>query len=162
MKKDVSMLDAAYEIVTEEGTDMSFQALFAKVAEKLEMDENDRARNISEFYTGLTLDGRFVAVIAGNGEYNWDLRTRHTYNKSHVDLSEAYDSVSSNSGIEAEDKEEQKEFDKSIGADDDDDSDGDDDDEGEEGGEGGDFGGSGIKEEDVGIFVNGKKDFGGF
>ena len=42
---------------------------------------------VSQFYSNLSLDNRFTMVEDGK----WDLRSRHTYNETHKDLSEILD-----------------------------------------------------------------------
>lgn len=97
MKQNKSMVQAAYEIVSEHGKEMTFADLFAAIKKELEISdeiplgktESEADRRIGEFYTELTLDGRFVPL----GNNTWDLRSRHTYEKVHIDVNDVYTDV---------------------------------------------------------------------
>src|SRR5574344_1156667 len=100
MKTTESMIDAAYEILDKKGVEITFNDLFNTVCELLEMNQEERENFISQFYTSLTLDGRFVTL----GENVWDLRVRHTFDKVHIDMNDVYKEVEEES--EEEDEEE--------------------------------------------------------
>ena len=53
------------------------------------------------------LDGRFVTL----GENQWDLRSRHTFDKVHIDMRDVYSDVETSDDDEEED-EEDKEYNK--------------------------------------------------
>lgn len=106
-----SMIDVAYEIVKEGQKVYSFKELYDEVAVTLDMADDLKMRNIGEFYTELTIDGRFVAL----GDNTWDLRERHTYEKSHDEsINEVYNDVDDDSGADEEDKEEEKAYNAEI------------------------------------------------
>lgn len=106
-----SMIDAAYEIVKGENKIFTFKELYDHVAVILDMDDEKKLKNIGEFYTELTIDGRFVAL----GDNTWDLRERHTYEKSHDEsINEVYNDVEDDSGADEEDKQEEKEYNAEI------------------------------------------------
>ncbi len=86
MKKDKCMLDVAYEIVTENQSPIAFMDLVNRVAEKLEMTDEEKLARLGAFYTDLSFDGRFVALT----DNTWDLRLRHTYEKVHIKVDEVY------------------------------------------------------------------------
>ncbi len=86
MRKDKSMLDEAYDIVTENGQPMVFADLVSEVAANLEMSDEEKLSRLGAFYTDLSLDGRFVALT----DNTWDLRIRHTYDKVHINVNEVY------------------------------------------------------------------------
>lgn len=86
MRKDKSMLDEAFDIVTENGTPIVFIELVNRVAANLEMTESEKLARLGSFYTDLSLDGRFVALT----DNTWDLRIRHTYDKVHINVNEVY------------------------------------------------------------------------
>ena len=105
------MIDVAYEIVKEGQKVYSFKELYDEVAVTLDMADDLKMRNIGEFYTELTIDGRFVAL----GDNTWDLRERHTYEKSHDEsINEVYNDVDDDSGADEEDKEEEKAYNAEI------------------------------------------------
>lgn len=84
--KNESMVDVAYDIITENHRIMNFQELYSEVALKLGFSDEEKLDKISKFYTNLSLDGRFVTL--GNNE--WDLRTNQTYDKTHIDVNDVY------------------------------------------------------------------------
>ena len=85
-KKNESMVDVAYDVITENHRIMNFQELYSEVALKLGFSDEEKLDKISKFYTNLSLDGRFVTL--GNNE--WDLRTNQTYDKTHIDVNDVY------------------------------------------------------------------------
>ena len=100
-----SMLDVAYTIMSKAKKEMTFQDLYEQIAKELTMNDDEKKSHLGEFYTELTLDGRFVA-LTDNG---WDLRARHTYDKVHIDVNDVYSDVEEGDEDE-EDEEEEKEF----------------------------------------------------
>jgi DNA-directed RNA polymerase subunit delta len=109
MEKNISMLDVALKILTDAKTSLPFRELYDKIAEELKMTDSEKKENIGIFYTYLTLDGHFVALT----DNHWDLRSRHTFDKVHIDVRDVYSEVNTESGDE-EDKDEQKEYDGSM------------------------------------------------
>ena len=109
MEKNISMLDVALKILTDAKTSLLFRELYDKIAEELKMTDSEKKENIGIFYTYLTLDGHFVALT----DNHWDLRSRHTFDKVHIDVRDVYSEVNTESGDE-EDKDEQKEYDASM------------------------------------------------
>lgn len=109
MEKNISMLDVALKILTDAKTSLPFRELYDKIAEELKMTDSEKKENIGIFYTYLTLDGHFVALT----DNHWDLRSRHTFDKVHIDVRDVYSEVNTESGDE-EDKDEQKEYDASM------------------------------------------------
>ena len=102
-----SLLDLAYDYVSQSKGQVSFKDLWAYVVEKAGLDEETAARRVSSFYTNLMLDGRFVTL----GENQWDLRSRHTFDKVHIDMRDVYSDVETSDDDEEED-EEDKEYNK--------------------------------------------------
>ena len=102
-----SLLDLAYDYVSQSKGQASFKDLWAYVVEKAGLDEETAARRVSSFYTNLMLDGRFVTL----GENQWDLRSRHTFDKVHIDMKDVYSDVETSDDDEEED-EEDKEYNK--------------------------------------------------
>ncbi len=106
-----SMIEVAYAIAKKGEKVYTFKELYDEVATILEMDDATKMRNIGVFYTQLTIDGHFVAL----GDNTWDLRERHTYEKSHDDsINEVYNEVEDDSGADEEDKLEEKEYNAEI------------------------------------------------
>lgn len=81
-----SMLDIAYEVVSSHSGPIGFSDILLAVGEKLEMGEEELVKKAAQFYTNLLRDGRFVTL----GENTWDLRTRHKFDKVHIDMNEIY------------------------------------------------------------------------
>lgn len=76
-----SMTDVAYEVMNANEQAMPFIELWTTVSAKLGLNETQFEDNIAQFYTDLSIDGRFLNM-AGN---TWDLRSRHTYSESVLD-----------------------------------------------------------------------------
>lgn len=111
MEQKKSMIDEAYAIVKGDPKVFTFKELYDLVALNLEMSDEQKMKNIGEFYTELTIDGRFVAL----GDNTWDLRERHTYEKSHDEsINEVYNEVDDDSSLDDEDKQEEKEYNAEI------------------------------------------------
>ena len=109
MDNTKSMLDVAYTIMSKGKKEMAFATLYEQIAKELTMNEDEKKSHLGEFYTELTLDGRFVA-LTDNG---WDLRARHTYDKVHIDVNDVYSDVEEGDEDE-EDEAEEKEFEAQI------------------------------------------------
>jgi DNA-directed RNA polymerase subunit delta len=101
-----SMLDIAYDLVKETDHELSFKDIWNHIVETLSLPEDKANDKIASFYTNLTLDGRFVDL----GNNTWDLRTKHTYDKVHFDLNDAYSIVED----EVEENEEEDLYDELI------------------------------------------------
>lgn len=108
MKKE-SMIETAFGILTKKGEAMKFADLWAEVKVALEIGPDEEADRIGHFYTDLSLDGRFVA-LSDNG---WDLRSRTTYDKVHIDIADVYTEISE-SDEEAEDKAEEEAYNQFV------------------------------------------------
>jgi len=111
MKNDKSMIETAYEFMKDHEGEATFASLYNAVASSLEMSEEEKEEHYGIFYTSLTLDGRFVALQ----DNTWDLRSRHTYDKVHIQMGDVYSDIAENTDAEVEDLEEAKEFEDSIG-----------------------------------------------
>ena len=107
--KVISLPETAFEVLTAAKDAMTFAELYAKVAEIAEMSEEEKAARIGQFYTDISLDGRFVGLT----DNNWDLRSRHTYDKVHIDVNDVYSEVDEGER-DAEDAKEDAEYDASI------------------------------------------------
>lgn len=81
-----SNVDIAYDIVSANGSPITFADLWAKLCEVNNYTEQEATRKIGSFYTSLLLDGRFVNL----GDNTWDLRSRYTFDKVTLDVNECY------------------------------------------------------------------------
>lgn len=103
------MLDVAYEVVVAHKKEMTFTEIYEAVAAQLKMSDDEKKSHLGGFYTELTLDGRFVAMT----DNVWDLRSRHTYDKVHIDVNDVYSDVEEGDEDE-EDEQEEKEYNAEI------------------------------------------------
>jgi len=97
-----SMLEIAYEIMQEK-KNVAFSTLYSSITKKLGLSEEDAKKKVANFYTQLSLDGRFVAV----GNNKWSLRDRLPSEKTHIDMSAVYNDMDETS--EDDDEEEEAE-----------------------------------------------------
>lgn len=81
-------IDVAYNILLEERNGLTFKSLWAKVKETLGYDEKMALRKQSQFYTDLSLDGRFVSLA----ENVWNLKIHCKYDDVAVKEEEYEDS----------------------------------------------------------------------
>ena len=81
-----SNVDIAYDIVSANGSPITFADLWAKLCEVNNYTEQEATRKIGSFYTSLLLDGRFVNL----GDNTWDLRSRYKFDKVTLDVNECY------------------------------------------------------------------------
>ena len=104
--KNESMVNVAFDVLTENKRMMNFLELFKDVCKRLEFNDEQACDRISNFYTNLTLDGRFVNL----GDNEWDLRSNQTYDKVHIDMNDVYTEMEeeaiANTDIEEYDEEE--------------------------------------------------------
>ncbi len=79
MKK--SMIEIAYNVLSDHKESMPFIQLWTQVAKEMDFNETQFEDNIAQFYTDLSIDGRFLN-LPGNA---WDLRSRHTFSEGVID-----------------------------------------------------------------------------
>ncbi len=79
MKK--SMIEVAYQVLTNNNGAMPFVDLWKDVSQEMGFTQTQFEDNIAQFYTDLSLDGRFLNM----SQNTWDLRSRHTYSESVMD-----------------------------------------------------------------------------
>ena len=103
-----SNVDIAFDIVSANGSPITFADLWAKLCEVNNYTEQEATRKIGSFYTSLLLDGRFVNL----GDNTWDLRSRYKFDKVTLDVNECY-SEDEDVEIDPEEIEEEKEEDES-------------------------------------------------
>ena len=97
--KNESMVNVAFDVLTENKRMMNFLELFKEVCKRLEFNDEQACDRISNFYTNLTLDGRFVNL----GDNEWDLRSNQTYDKVHIDMNDIYNEEDEEEESEVED-----------------------------------------------------------
>jgi len=95
-----SLLDLTYEFISTQSEPVSFAKICEYIAKQSDLSKEELDKKISRFYTNLVLDGRFVTL----GENTWDLRSRHTFDKVHIDMKDVY------SDVEAADDDEEEEI----------------------------------------------------
>lgn len=69
-KKEIPMIDVAKEVLNQENEYLHFDELLKKVAEYLELSDEQVEESVSQFYTDLNIDGGFISF----GEQRWALR----------------------------------------------------------------------------------------
>lgn len=94
------LLDLTYEFISTQSEPVSFAEICEYIAKESGLTKEELDKKISRFYTNLVLDGRFVTL----GENTWDLRSRHTFDKVHIDMKDVY------SDVEAADDDEEEEI----------------------------------------------------
>ena len=99
--KNESMVDVAYSILKNGPLSMKFKDLYDEVLKLKEMSEEDGRKAISQFYTNLTLDGRFVDLK----DNEWGLRERETYDKVHIDMNAVYSELDEEAKMNVDDEE---------------------------------------------------------
>ena len=103
-----SMLELAHEYLNSKPKSVTFKQLWAYVVKQKGFSEEEANKKVSSFYTSLLLDGRFVTL----GENKWDLRSRHTFDKVHIDMKDVYSDMdtSDSDSEEVEEEEYNKTF----------------------------------------------------
>ena len=96
-----SNLDVAYELIVRAEGPVDFKTIWEEVVSVQELDPLTARKSIGQFYTNLSLDGRFVTL----GENVWDLRERHTFDKVHIDMNDVYRDVETTQEIDEEEEE---------------------------------------------------------
>ena len=76
------MTDTAYEVMSKKKRPMAFKKLWEEVIEKMGLDAELATDRIAQFYTDMTLDGRFTSLK----ENKWDLKERHKFEEVHVEI----------------------------------------------------------------------------
>ena len=104
-----SLLDLAFDRISQSKEQVAFKDLWAYVCQEAGLDEETANKKISPFYTNLKMDGRFVTL----GENKWDLRSRHTFDKTHIDMKDVYSEVEI-SDDDVEEDEDEKEYNKVL------------------------------------------------
>ena len=97
-----SLIELAYEFVSSQKESVNFTKIWEYVKQEAGLSEEEAARKAGQFFTNMMLDGRFVTL----GENAWDLRSRHTFDKVHIDMKDVYTDVETSDDDEEEEEEE--------------------------------------------------------
>lgn len=81
-----SNLDVAFELVSKKKNPITFAKLWEEVSQIQGLNEEESRARAGKFYTSLSLDGRFITL----GDNTWDLRTRYTFDRVHIDMNAVY------------------------------------------------------------------------
>ena len=100
-----SLIEIAYEFVESQKEPVPFSKIWEYVKQTAGLSEEEAARKAGQFFTNMMLDGRFVTL----GENEWDLRSRHTFDKVHIDMRDVYSDVETTDD-DTEEAEEEKEY----------------------------------------------------
>ena len=100
-----SLIELAYEFVSSSESQVPFVKIWEYVKKEANLSEEDAQRKAGQFFTNMMLDGRFVTL----GENEWDLRSRHTFDKVHIDMKDVYSDVDTVDD-DNEEEEEEKEY----------------------------------------------------
>ncbi len=79
-----SMTDVAFELMSKKKKGIPFKKLWEEVVAIMGYTDSMAVSKVSVFYANMSLDTRFALCDDGT----WDLRSRHTYNETHKDLSD--------------------------------------------------------------------------
>jgi len=71
-RKNMSIMELAYQILDEEGKALSFIELYDKICVEKEISEEEKLENISQIYTDFITSGKFIYV----GDDEWDIKGR--------------------------------------------------------------------------------------
>ncbi|MDQ0160579.1 DNA-directed RNA polymerase subunit delta [Alkalibacillus salilacus] len=76
--QEMSMIDIAYEIMLGDHQAKNFQDMYQLVAEAKEFSQKEKEQYISQFYTDLNIDGRFLSV----GSNLWGLKHWYPFDQT--------------------------------------------------------------------------------
>ena len=105
-----SMIDKAYEILTNCGMGMRFNDLWNKIKTELEVPAEEELDRVGHFYTDLSLASGTFVRLDGNV---WDLRSRHAYQVD-PNAAEVYNEIENEKDDDATEQQESKEYDESV------------------------------------------------
>jgi len=101
-----SMVEVGYELLEKKQSPQKFNKFWNEVSEVLGLSEDESNEYISNFYTNLTLDERFVLLE----DNTWDLRERQSFDKVHIDMNDVYSEIDEEEKELKEDEEEDEEI----------------------------------------------------
>lgn len=105
-----SMVEVGYELLSKKQGPQKFNKLWSEVSEILGLERDEADEYISNFYTNLSLDERFVLLE----DNTWDLRERQSFEKVHIDMNDVYSEVEEEEKELKEDEEEEEDEIKSF------------------------------------------------
>ena len=79
-----SLIEYAQDVMNANEKEIAFKDLWMEVSKRASLTEEEAKNAISQFYTNLTIDGRFVALPNGF----WDLRCRRT--SSEIEMADSF------------------------------------------------------------------------
>ncbi|WP_306798549.1 DNA-directed RNA polymerase subunit delta [Oceanobacillus saliphilus] len=82
--KDMSMIEMASKILLQEKKAVNYRELFDKIAEIKGFNKKQKEVNISQFYTDMNVDGRFLALGSGM----WGLKRWYPVEQAEEELTE--------------------------------------------------------------------------
>lgn len=101
---DKSLIEFAYEFVASQKKPIAFAKIWEYVKQQSGLSEEAASKKAGQFFTNMMLDGRFVTL----GENEWDLRSRQTFDKVHIDMKDVYSDVETSDDDVEEDTEEKE------------------------------------------------------
>ena len=84
-----SMVEVGYELLVKKQGPQKFNKFWGEVSEVLGLEESESVDYVSDFYTDLSLDERFVLLE----DNTWDLRDRQSFDKVHIDMNDVYSEI---------------------------------------------------------------------
>ncbi len=75
-----SNIEIVYDLISSRNGGVTFKEIWTRICELNGYSEAQRNSKIGEFYTTLTLDGRFILI-----DNKWDLRSRHKYEEYSIE-----------------------------------------------------------------------------
>jgi len=100
-----SMVEVGYELLNKKQGPQSFGKFWNEVSEVLGLDNEEAQEYVSDFYTNLSLDERFVLLE----DNYWDLRDRQSFDKVHIDMNDVYSEIEEEEKEQVEEEEDDEE-----------------------------------------------------
>lgn len=75
-----SNIEIVYDLISSRNGGVTFKEIWTRLCELNGYSEAQKNSKIGEFYSTLTLDGRFILI-----DNKWDLRSRHKYEEYSID-----------------------------------------------------------------------------
>ena len=101
-----TLIELAFEFLSNQKEPVSFEQIWDYVKANSGLSEEALNRKAGQFYTNLSLDGRFAKL-----ENNlWDLKSRHVYDDVHADIDDYYSSEIDTANDDKEEAEEEQDY----------------------------------------------------
>ena len=101
-----SMVEVGYELLEKKQGPQKFNKFWNEVSEVLGLDVSEADSYVSDFYTNLSLDERFVLLE----DNTWDLRERQSFDKVHIDMNDIYSEIDEEEKELKEEEEEEESY----------------------------------------------------